>query len=199
MGLAIRLLGAIKAASLFAVRKPKEAAILLLAALLALTFWRLNRERGHARELAAKLEGLPPDTKQVVTLYRDRVITKWRDGPTKVEFRDRYLPAEGHVEVVTKVDQPERPPEVIIKDRGFTSRLGGGIVYAGEALPLLDIKWAYWRRYSFTAGVTPRYGGVGVSRHIDDITPFGNLEFLGMAGAGWSGGLRLGIGIRTNF
>lgn len=199
MGIAIRLLRATGQAASFAVRRPKEAAIILLAALLALTFWRLNRERGHARELATKLEGLPPNTKQVVTLYRDRVVTKWRDGPTRIEYRDRYLPPEGHVEVVTKVDQPDKPPEVVIKDRGFTRRLGGGVVYAGEPLPLIDLKWAYWRRYGLTVGLTPRFGGMGISRHIEDLTPFGNLEFLGMAGAEWSGGLRLGIGIRTNF
>lgn len=199
MGLAIRLLGAIKAAALFAVRRPKEAAVILLAALLALTFWRLSREQAHARELAAKIEGLPPDTKQVVTLYRDRVVTKWRDGPTKIEYRDRYLPPEGHVEVITKVDQSEKPPDVIIKDRGLTARLGGGIIYAGEPLPLIDLKWAYWRRYSLTVGLTPRFGGFGVSRHIDDFTPFHNLEMVGLGGIGWHGDRRLGLGFRLNF
>lgn len=93
---------------MFTVRRPKEAAIILLAALLAITFWRFNHERGRAQELAAKLEDIPPDTKQVVTIYRDRVVIKWRDGPTKIEYRDRYLPPEGQVEVVTKVDQPEK-------------------------------------------------------------------------------------------
>lgn len=199
MALAIRLLGAIKAVLTFAVRRPKEAAILLLAALLALMFWRLGREQAHARELAAKIEGLPPDTKQVVTIYRDRVVTKWRDGPTKVEYRERYLPPEGKVEVVTKVDQPDKPPEVVVKDRGLTSRLGGGIVYAGEPLPLLDLKWAYWRRYSLTVGLTPRFGGLGVSRHIDDFTPFSSLELVGLVGVGWRGERRLGLGLRVNF
>lgn len=199
MALAIRLLDALKAAVLFAVRRPKDAAIIFLAALLALTFWRFNRERGQAQELAAKIEGLPPDTNQMVTIYRDRVVTKWRDGPTKIEYRDRYLPSEGHVEVVTKVDQPEKPPEVVVKDRGFTSRLGGGIVYAGEPLPLLDLKWAYWRRYSLTLGITPRFGGIGASRHIDDFTPFQNLEILGLAGVDWQGGSRIGFGFRINF
>lgn len=35
----------------------------------------------------------------MVTVYRDRVVMRWRDGPTKIEYRDRYLPPEGHVEV----------------------------------------------------------------------------------------------------
>lgn len=199
MGPAIRLLGAIKAAALFTVRRPKEAAIILLAALLALTFWRLDRERGHAQELAAKLEGLPPDTKQVVTMYRDRVVTKWRDGPTKIEYRDRYLPPEGHVEIVTKENQPEKAPEVVVKDRGFTSRLGGGVVYAGEFLPMVDIKWVYWRRYSATVGITSRFGGIGLSRHLDDFAPFSNLEAIVMAGPSWRGSPMFAAGLRSNF
>lgn len=199
MALAIRLLGAMKAAALFSVRRPKEAAILLLAALLAMTLWRLNREQGQARELATKLEGLPPDTKQVITLYRDRVVTKWRDGPTKIEYRDRYLPPEGHVEVVTKVDQPGESPEVVIKDKGFTRRLGAGVVYSGEPLPMIDLKWAYWRRYSVTAGITSRFAGIGISRHVDDVLPFQNLEIIGIGGPRWQGGFGGGIGMRLSF
>jgi len=199
MALAIKLLDALKAAVLFAVRRPKEAAIILLAILLALTFWRLKNERGRAQELVAKIEGLPPDTKQVVTIYRDRIVTKWRDGPDKIEYRDRYLPPEGHVEVVTKVGQPDRPPKVVIKDWGFTTRLGGGIVYSGKPLPLIDLKWAYWRRYSLTFGLTPQFGGLGLSRHVDDFTPFHNLEIVGMGGIEWTGERRIGIGLRTNF
>ena len=196
MALAIRALGAVKQASLFVVRRPKDAAIILLVLLLAFMFWRLKRERGHAQELAAKIEGLPPDTKQVVTVYRDRVVTKWRDGPGKVQYVDRYLPPEGHVDVVTRVNQPEKPPEVVIKDRGFTARLGGGVVYAGKPLPMIDLKWAYWRRYSLTLGLTPRFGGLGASRHIDDLSPFTNMEVLGIGGVDWHGHPRLGIGVR---
>lgn len=199
MNLVIRLLAAAKNMVLFAVRRPKDAAIILMALLLAILFWRFNRERSHAQELAAKIEGLPPNTKQVVTLYRDRVVMKWKDGPTKVEYRDRYLPPEGKVEIVTKEDEPQKPPKVVIKDRGFTARLGGGVVYAGKPLPMIDLKWAYWRRYSLTVGITPEFGGLGVSRHIDDFTPFHNLEVLGLGGLNWRGDRRLGIGLRMNF
>lgn len=199
MAMVIRLIDTMKAAALFAVRRPKEAAIILLTALLAITFWRLKRERYHAQELAAKLEVLPSDTKQIITISKDHIITKWRDGPTKIEYRDRYLPPEGKVDVITKLDAPDRPPEVMIQDRGFTRRLGGGVVYAGEFLPLVDLKVGFWKHYSATVGVTPRFGGLGVSRHIDDLTPFGNLEILGMGGVDWSGDLRLGMGLRSNF
>jgi len=56
---------------------------------------------------------------------------------------NRRIGIDGHVEVVSKVDQPEKPPEVVVKDRGFTRRLGGGLVYSGKLLPLIDFKWAY--------------------------------------------------------
>jgi hypothetical protein len=199
MGFLIRLAGTLKDAALFAVRRPKDAAIILLALLLAVLFWRFNRERGRAQELAAKIEGLPPNTRQVVTLYRNRVVMKWKDGPTKVEYRDRYLPSEGKVEIITKENEPEKPPEVAIKDRGFTARLGGGVVYAGRPLPLVDLKWGFWRRYSATVGITPEFGGLGLSRHIDDFTPFTNLEVLGLGGIGWHGDRRMGLGVRVNF
>lgn len=195
----IRILGGLRSTVGFAWRRPKDAAIILLVLLAGILAWRERRMSEIAAEQTAKLEGLRPDTKQVITLYRERVVTKWRDGPTRIEYRDRYLPPEGHVEVVTKIDQPDRTPEVVIKDRGFTRRLGGGIVYAGEPLPMLDLKWAYWRRYSLTLGLTPKFGGLGFSRHIDDFTTFGNLELIGIAGIEWTGGRRLGMGIRTNF
>jgi len=192
MTLLIKLFG-------FVIRRPHEAAIILLALLVAVLYWQLRRETGRSEQLTTKIEGLPPDTKQTVTIYRDRVVTKWRDGPTKIEYRDRYIPPEGHVEVVSKVDQPNTSPEVVVKDRGFTRRLGGGLVYSDKLLPLVDIKFVYWRRYSLTVGITPGFGGIGLSRHIEDFTPFQNLELQCIAGLGWDADLHFGIGLRTNF
>ncbi|MBI4656492.1 MAG: hypothetical protein HY746_07090 [Elusimicrobia bacterium] len=199
MMLVIKLFSAVKDILLFAYKRPKDASIIILALLLSILFWRLNHEKNKTQEMIAKIEGLPPDTKQVVTIYRDCVVTKWRDGPTKIEYRDRYLPPEGHIEIVTKENESEKPPEVKIKDWGFTSRLGGGVVYSGKFLPLIDLKWAYWRRYSLTAGITRQFGGVGLSRHIDDFTPLKNLEILSLSGFDWNGKFHFGIGIRTNF
>jgi hypothetical protein len=197
MRLATRLLAGLKAAAAFALRRPKDALVIALAVVLAFLAWRLGVERRRSRELAAKLEGLPPGTQQLVTVYRDRVVTKWREGPSRIEYRERYLPPEGKLDLVIKDGKPEA--EVVIKDRGFTRRWGAGVVYAGEALPVIDLKWAYWRRYSLTMGLTPRFGGLGLSRHVDDFTPLQNLEVLGIAGPSWRGDLRFGLGLRTNF
>jgi hypothetical protein len=195
----ISAIAALRSAVTFAWRRPKDAAIILLLLLAGILAWRARHASNRAAELAAKIEGLPPGTKQVVTIHQDRVVTKWRDGPTKIEYRDHYLPPEGHVEIVTKEDQPDKPPEVVIKDWGFTTRLGGGVVYSGKLLPLVDLKWFYWKRYSMTVGITPQFGGIGVSRHIDDFTPFHNLEIVGMGAIGWTGERQIGIGLRTNF
>lgn len=199
MNLVIKLLSTIKVILLFAYKRPKDAAIILLALLLTFLFWRLNHEKNKTREMTAKIEGLPPNTKQVVTIYRDRVVTKWRDGPSKIEYRDRYLPPEGHVEVIAKENEPDKPPEVKIKDWGFTSRLGGGFVYSGKFLPVIDLKWFYFKRYSLTLGISPQYAGIGVSRHIDDFLPFQNLEIHCMTGPNWHGSLNIGTGFRLNF
>lgn len=193
------LCGAVKTTALFVIQRPKDAAFVILAFLFVFMYWRLRREQSHVRELTAKIEGLPPDTKQIVTVYRDRVITKWRTGPAKVEYRERYLPPEGHVEIVTKENVPDKPPEVKIKDWGFTKRLGGGMVYSGRVLPEIDLKWFYWRRYSLTLGVTPQFGGIGISRHVDDFTPFQNLEILCLGGLDWHSNRHIGIGMRFNF
>jgi hypothetical protein len=64
---------------------------------------------------------------------------------------------------------------------------------------MVDFKWAYWRRYSLTVGITSEFGGIGLSRHIDDFTPFQNLEIQGLAGPGWDAKLHFGIGLRINF
>lgn len=195
----ISAIAALRSAVTFAWRRPKDAAIILLLLIAGILSWRARRASDRAAELVAMIEGLPPGTKQVVTINRDRVITKWRDGPTKIEYRDRYLPPEGHVEIVTKENQPEKPPEILIKDWGFTTRLGGGVVYSGKPLPLIDLKWFYWKRYSMTIGITPEFGGLGISRHIDDFTPFHNLEILGLGGVDWSGRSQIGLGFRINF
>jgi len=195
----IRILSGLKSIAGFLVRYPKEAAIILLSLLLIFMNWRLKMEQRKSQDLGAKAATLPPGTKEVVTVYRDRVITQWRDSPTKVEYRDRYLPPEGHVELIAKENQPNQAPEVRITDHGFTFRPGGGMVYSERLLLEADAKFAYWRRYGVLIGITQDFGGLGLSRHVDDFLPFHNLEVQGDAGLSWQGHLRLAIGLRTNF
>ena len=61
----------------FLVRSPKEAAIILLSLLLMFMNWRLRVEQRKSQGLGAKMASLPAGTKEIVTVYRDRVILAW--------------------------------------------------------------------------------------------------------------------------
>lgn len=181
----------------FVVRQPKDAAIIGLSLICIFLNWKIGSERREAERSREIAGDLPADTKQIVTIYRDRVITKWRDGPQRVIYKERYLPPEGTVTLVTKKDS--ETPEVAVKDRGWTLRPGGGVLWSERLLPCADVKFAYWRRYGLTASLTPNFGGLGATRHLDDFLPFRNLEFQIVTGPSWEGRLRLSLGIRTNF
>lgn len=194
-----RMLERLKGVAGFIFRHPKDAAIIVISLICIFLNWQIGSERREAERSQAMAGSLPPDTKQIITVYRDRVITKWRVGPAKIEYRDRYVPPEGHITLNIRKDDPQKVPELKIKDWGFTYRLGGGVVYSDELLPEADLKWFYFQRYSALVGITPRFGGLGFSRHIDDFIPFHNLELVGAVGFSWQGGRRWGIGLRTNF
>lgn len=183
----------------FVIHHPKDAAIIGLSLICIFLNWQIGIERKQAQRTLATKESLPEGTKQIITVYRDRVITKWRDGPERIIYKERYLPPEGRVELVTKEVVSSQPPEIRIKDRGFASRLGGGMVYSDGLLPQADLKWFYLGRYSTLLVITSQFGGLGLSRHIDDFTPFQNLEFVGDVGLSWQGNARWGLGLRTNF
>lgn len=182
----------------FAYSKPKETAILLLLLLLGLLFLRLSHEKNKNHELTAKIDGMPKNTKQIVTVEKNKVIVKYKETPTKVEYIEKYLPPEGKVEVITKENEPNKPPEVKIKDWGFTARLGGGVVYSGKLEPVLDLKWFYWRRYGLTVGVTKNHVGIGITRHVDDLIGFKNIEIVCYINVGNNKTINL-IGIRNSF
>lgn len=175
----------------------KDAMIVVLGLLLLLLNWELRVERGRiAHSPAAEL---PENVSKTITIYRDRVVTKWRSAPMKIIYRDRYLPPEGSVMVSLPAVGPQNEPQIVVMDHGFTHRLGGGMLYSEKFLPEADLKWFYFRRYSALGGVTPEFIGAGLSRHIDDFTPFDSVELAGLAGISWQGKLRFGIGLRTNF
>ena len=103
--------------------------------------------------------------------------------------------------------------------RGWTSRFGYGLsispgrnieIPVGEddtislpLLPTLDWKFRYHDRWSALLQVNPSYGGLAITRHIDDFTPrwmhIENIELGINVGPEWGGGWRGGIVTRTNF
>lgn len=92
---------------------------------------------------------------------------------------------------------------ITVKDKGFTVRPGFGIEWAGYGLsPRLDLKLAYYKRYSLLVGGGKDGVDVSASRHLDDII-FGrpqNLEIF----AGWlflpmRGNRMPVLGLRSNF
>lgn len=103
--------------------------------------------------------------------------------------------------------------------RGWTSRFGYGLsispgknieVPVGEndklslpLLPTLDWKFRYHDRWSALIQVNPSYGGLAITRHVDDFTPrwlhVENTEFGINGGPEWGGGWRAGLTTRTNF
>lgn len=180
--------------------RPKDTILILLILCLAFAGFRLRRAQDQAAELQAKIEGLAPGIKQTITIHKDRIVTRTKDGPERIIYKDRYLPPEGHIDISTPEDaKPGDLPIVNITDWGFTRRIGGGLLYSKKGLPELDVKWFYWKRYSTVVGITPEFPFIGASRHVDDFTPFQNLELMGSAGIDWSGERRFGIGFRTNF
>lgn len=91
--------------------------------------------------------------------------------------------------------------DVKIKNKGFTLKPGFGFDWANQGVkPRLDLKWAYWDRYSLLVGGSANGLGVDVSRHIDDIMwgrpqnveIFAGYKFFRFRPetTAWAGGLR---------
>jgi len=195
----IRLVSLANAAGSFLLRRPRDLAIVILALLAIALAIQVRHERHRLQEVSAQAGTLPPGTQQVVTVWKDRIITKTQVLPGKVEYRDQYLPREGSATIYIRKDVQGMVPAPVIKDRGFTLRPGGGIVFSGRLMPEGDVKWFYFRRYSLLGVVSPEFGAAGFSRHVDDLAPFANLEVMGLCGVSWHGDFRLGIGLRSNF
>jgi len=84
---------------------------------------------------------------------------------------------------------------------GVTAKPGLGILYSTKFYPELDLKVVYAYRYSLKVGITPEFGHIGLTRHVDDLIPFfnfQNIEVQVVYGMDFRGGRRWGIGVRTN-
>lgn len=96
-------------------------------------------------------------------------------------------------------------PDLEVKDKGWTFRVGGGAVWDSEEFsPSGDLKWAYWGRYSLTSGVNKHnFEVINLTRHVDDLVPWvkmQNLEIKAGLGkpfrdVGWT----YQVGARCNF
>ncbi|HET6456647.1 MAG TPA: hypothetical protein VFI02_19780 [Armatimonadota bacterium] len=63
----------------------------------------------------------------------------------------------------------ESPGETVVENKGFVLRPGFGLEVGRRGVkPRLDLKLAYWHRYSVLAGGSEYGLGVGASRHLDD-------------------------------
>jgi hypothetical protein len=92
---------------------------------------------------------------------------------------------------------------VTIKDKGLTLRPGFGAEWAGYGLsPRLDIKWAYFKRYSVLVGGGKDGLDISVSRHLDDLLwwhPMNVELFSGYRLFHTSSSLPIVVGLRANF
>jgi hypothetical protein len=176
-----------------------------LGLLVALLFvgWRYNKKEAELADAKAQAGELAEGLKTQIRLVNGRLeILRRQKDKVKVEIV--YVPQEGSV----IVKDPEKPGEdvvVIIKDKGFTAKPGFGIEYAGYGLsPRLDLKLAYYKRYSLLVGGGKDGLDVSASRHLDDILFWrpANVElFLGYIFLPiGNDGRRLPVaGLRSNF
>ena len=163
-----------------------------------------------------------PDEGSVITITRERdvAIGKYEKLLEDIQKMDDV----GEIEEAKKrlrelLSEVRKPPEVIVKDKGFTSRFGYGMLLGPglgvkvdmgsdkdfdlPIMPVLDWKWGFWKRYSTIIQVNPKYIGPGITRHVDDFTPkslhMTNLELGITGGFMFTGGKRLDIILRQNF
>lgn len=93
-------------------------------------------------------------------------------------------------------------PSVKVQRFGLTFRPGFGVIYSSKLYPEIDFKWAFWDRYSLKTGVTTKFVTTGLTRHIDDFTPswfkLRNIEGQIVGGLNYTGGWRVGVGVRIS-
>lgn len=171
------------------------AAYIVLAIIIAWLSWSNNRKGIAIAELNEKNGTLAADLQlkvkgtEVIYRDRDRVVVK-------------YMPKEGGV----TVSEPDKngKVDIKIKNKGFTLKPGFGAYYDGKFDGALDLKLAYWDRYSGGLGSTLGAPYLWLSRHVDDLVPVlkpENIELslgYGKPYADFSNSVFL-FGLRTNF
>jgi hypothetical protein len=150
---------------------------------------------------------IPPESKTTITVKVDREAQK-KLIEVNAKLAELEKDREKNAAEIARLnkereDLEKKATKVVVEGKrwGVTARLGLGALYSGKFLPELDCKVLYWGRYSVKLGITTEFGGVGVSRHIDDLVPFlnlQNLEVQGVYGREFGGGTRYAIGVRVN-
>jgi hypothetical protein len=189
------IFGAIGGFFTWALANKQAAVFIILAAIIAWLSWSKSRLVNKIDELNIKNETLAADLKLKVN--GNTVIYRDKEKIVKV-----YIPAEGGL--IVKEPDANGKTVVVIKNKGFTAKPGIGLFYDGKVNGGLDLKLAYWERYSAGLGSSLDSPYVWLSRHVDDLVPVlrpQNVEFslgYGKPYSNFSNSLML-VGIRTNF
>ena len=173
----------------------QTAVIIIMALLIAFLSWQNNRKNDAIDQLNIKNNTLAADLKLKVN--GNTVIYRDKEKIVKI-----YVPTEGGI--IVKEPDKNGNVVVVVKNKGFTMKPGFGAYYTGKFDGALDLKLAFWSRYSGGLGSTLDSPYVWMSRHVDDLVPVfkpENIEFslgYGKPYSNFSNSIFL-IGVRTNF
>jgi len=202
----------IKTTLLWIISKWREIAVITLAIIIAIQTKRLNKANDNNATSQSVVDQQAKDIKMLrdelahISVVGGHVIylTRTVAGGALTGHGTPYKPPEGSTDISVTQTTTGGPPRIVVKvqTKGFTFRLGLGVLYSSKLYPELDVKWAFWDRYSIKTGVTLEFVDAGISRHVDDLIPFlnvQNLEIQGVYGKSFKWENRLGIGLRSNF
>jgi hypothetical protein len=149
----------------------------------------------------------PPEAKTNIVIREDREASKRVAELDRqlVELEKDKTKNASEIERVRKErdDWKKKATRIDITGAswGVTLKPGLGALYSDHFVPELDLKVVYAYRYSLKVGITPEFGDIGLSRHVDDLIPFfrfQNIELQVVYGMEFGGGRRWGIGVRSN-
>lgn len=208
----------------FIIEKPREAIIIILLILLGILSYKYHLKERKIQELIVKRGELTEKLKSRITIKNDKVIIVYKDKKEIAKKKIIDVPPEGKVDIYTpkegeKVDKLKILEKITIKEfeipessgtivrakiGGLTFKPGFGIIYnfsSKNLLGELDFKFIYYRRWSTMLFVSKEFGGVSISRHIDDMIFFKNVEVAIFYGVLFENmkKTQIGIGLRSNF
>ena len=181
--------------------KPRLLLELLMVVSIIITGWLYNRKTQELLDAKAQYGQLAESLKEQITIRNNQIeiLRRGKDGTVQRELV--YLPPEGWYRFITPLDGSA--PVIKIKDKGFTCRPGFGGAYGSYGFSgILDLKLAYFKRYSAGVNANTHMAGVFVSRHLDDIIwghPANAEVFIGYGLLRGAGVQPISAGVRSNF